>query len=64
MKRNETSPVEKMTVRLYSGDYRRLGELHPHLGANKVIRELVRQHIQRVEAKIGPAPEIKENIDV
>jgi hypothetical protein len=64
MKRNEKAPVEKMTVRLYNGDYRRLAELHPNLGANKVIRELVRQHIQRIESKVGPAPEIKENIDV
>ncbi len=34
---------------LYDGDFARLRELHPRLGASKVVRTLVRKHIREIE---------------
>lgn len=50
-RRVEDEPIEKVTLNLFKGDKDRLTELHGKLGYGKVIRELVRGHIRRVEAK-------------
>lgn len=63
MKRQETRPLQKVTIRLYAGDFERLGCLFPKMGANKAIREILRRKIETIEAKVGPAPEL-ENVDV
>lgn len=49
-----TDPIEKRTVRLFKGDFSRLGELFPGVGAGRAIRALVRQTIQRAEAATAP----------
>lgn len=59
-RKREIEPLEKATVMLFKGDYLRLQELHGvRIGASKVIRTLVRAHIDNVEAKLEqdrPAP--------
>ncbi len=49
MRRKEDFPLQKVTLVLYDGDFARLRDLHPRLGASKVVRTLVRKHIQEVE---------------
>jgi hypothetical protein len=55
MRRREDLPLQKVTLSLYEGDFNRLRELKPELGAARVIRLLVRQFIQKVEAKTNDA---------
>ena len=50
MRRRETIEIEKVTLNLFKGDRFRLQDLHGRLGYGKVIRELVRSHIERAEA--------------
>ena len=42
--------LQKHTLNLWRGDYQRLRELFPDLGAGYVIRKVVRNYILRVEA--------------
>lgn len=39
---------------LFEGDFNRLRELHPHDSPTSVVRQLVREHIVRMNAK-GPS---------
>jgi site-specific recombinase XerC len=48
MKRKEDRPISKHTLNLYAGQLDKLQELHPRLGAAKVIRTLVDDHIRSV----------------
>lgn len=48
MQRKETQPLTKHTLNLYEGQLDKLQELHPRLGAAKVIRTLVDDHIRSV----------------
>lgn len=48
-------------IYLYSGDYAKLGEIHPTLPPSEVIRRLIRNHIDKVEsAKVGVVDETVE----
>lgn len=60
-KRKEERPIKKVTLNLYDGDFERLAELYPRMGAGKVIRLLVDSHIRKVDAAFEqiPQPEIK-----
>lgn len=49
MQRKETKPITKHTLNLYAGQLDKLQELHPRLGAAKVIRTLIDDHIRTVE---------------
>ena len=52
--RKESYPLEKITLKLRQGDFKWLQDMHPNLGAAKVVRELIIVHRKRVEAKITP----------
>ncbi len=54
MRRKEDFPLQKVTLVLYDGDFARLRELHPRLGASKVVRTLVRKHIREIEDRSRP----------
>lgn len=43
----------KVTIRIDSAHRDRLSELHPNLGYNRVIRELIGSYIRRVDEKIN-----------
>jgi hypothetical protein len=51
-RRRETTPISKHTLNLYRGDFEKLADLYPRNGAGKIIRDLVRRHIRRVEQEI------------
>jgi len=55
IKMSEREPVHKHTVNLYEGDFQRLQDLYPDLGAGIVVRKLVRKHIKSVEKNVTPA---------
>lgn len=67
MKRKEDRPISKHTLNLYSGQLDKLQELHPRLGAAKVIRTLVDDHIRSVgesaAQRFEPVPEAKATIE-
>lgn len=50
--RREEIPLQKVTLSLYRGDFDRLRDFKPKLGASKVVRLLVRKYIRDVEKRI------------
>lgn len=50
--------LTKHTLNLYSGDYAKLQELYPDVGAGPVIRKIIRKFIEQCEAT--PAPVIDD----
>jgi hypothetical protein len=44
-RRKERFDLEKVTVKLFHGDFAKLRELYPKHGANFIIRELIHRHI-------------------
>ena len=58
MKRKEDQPLTKHTLNLYEGQLDKLQELHPRLGAAKVIRMLIKKHLDDVDGAMafGPVP--------
>ena len=52
MRRREEIPMQKVTLSLYRGDFDRLRDYFPKLGASKVVRLLVRKYIGEVEKRI------------
>lgn len=50
VRRREDHAISKHTLNLYSGDYAKLQHLYgSRIGAAKVIRDIVRAHIRKVE---------------
>jgi len=37
---------------LFPGDFRKLGEYYPQLGSSLVVRQLIREHIEKLESQI------------
>jgi len=46
-----SNDLQKHTLNLFSGDYAKLQDLCPDIGASVVIRRIVRTFINRVEEK-------------
>lgn len=63
MRNDDEDGLSKHTLNLYPGDYEKLRELFPDVGAAAIIRRIVRRHIEHVEAtgskSIDPKVEIK-----
>lgn len=51
--RKAAEPIQKHTLNLFAGDYDRLSAIHPTLGAGRVIRDLVRAYIRKIEQEAG-----------
>lgn len=54
------SDKTKITCRLYDGDTERLKRFYPTTGYSEIIRELVRQHLQKLEDRL--AAKLKFNL--
>lgn len=54
---DEILPLQKVTLNLFEGDFGKLQELYPRIGAAKVVRDLVRAHLRKREE---PLPELPE----
>jgi len=61
MAKAETTLV-KHTLNLHKGDYRRVQELYPDVGAGAVIRRLLRNFLERVDAAGGTTDELSEEV--
>lgn len=55
MPRKSTEELDVKNIRLFKGDYEKLGTIFPTVGAGPAIRLLVRQLIERAEAAKSPA---------
>lgn len=55
MPRGETE-LSKHTLNLFPGDYDKLREFYPDIGAATIIRRIVRAFIDQVEKAGGKAP--------
>ena len=53
--RKSKDALQKHTLQLFEGDYAKLQDLHPEVGAAAVIRQIIRQYI----LKISPPVEMK-----
>lgn len=54
--------LTKHTLHLFEGDYAKIQDLFPDVGAAVVIRRLVRQYVERIEATQSSAPSVNVNI--
>jgi len=52
-RKSESEPCLKHTLLLFEGDFARLQELYPEVGASIIIRRLVRKHIKEVEGNLA-----------
>lgn len=66
MRRREDKPITKHTLNLYAGDYTRLQELYSsRIGAAKIIRDIIRAHIRKVEEDAAQKlPLLEKGLDV
>ena len=53
MPKPDIEDLTKHTLHLFAGDYARLQENHPEIGAAKVIRHLVRHHLNKVDPTVN-----------
>lgn len=54
--------LQKHTLNLFSGDYDRLQQLFPDLGAGPVIRKIVREFIERCESNGFDLPSVSVDL--
>lgn len=68
MRRREDRAIEKHTVNFYVGDYPKLQQMYgSRIGAAKIIRDLVHDHIKRVEEDAAQSlnrPHLVDDLDV
>jgi hypothetical protein len=64
MKRREDIPISKHTLNLFEGDYQRLQDLYPKLGAGKIVRALVRAHLRKIEERTNQRNTTDLDIDL
>ena len=68
MRRREDRAITKHTLNLYAGDYPRLMALYgTRVGAAKIIRDIVRAHIRKIEENAQqklPPDTVEEYVDV
>ena len=62
MRRKADYPLQKVTLNLFEGDWDFLQATYPRIGASRVIRDLVRAHVNKVKKAQGPRPLV--DIDV
>lgn len=62
MRRKMEYPLEKVTLNLRDGDFERLQHLHGRLGAGRVIRQLVINHLRRVDDRVAQVVPLAEEI--
>lgn len=49
MKRDDDEGLSKHTLNLFPGDYQKLRDFYPDVGAGAVIRRIVRRFIEQIE---------------
>lgn len=54
--------LTKHTLNLFNGDYEKLQELYPDVGASPVIRRIVRKYLESIENK--PNEEVRAEVKI
>lgn len=54
--------LTKHTLNLYKGDYDKLAELYPDVGAAPVIRRIIRKYLESLEQPGKSAPSVEVNL--
>lgn len=52
----KNSDLHKVTMNLFAGDYAKLQDLYPDIGAATIIRRIVRKFIEEIEVKGTDVP--------
>lgn len=55
--------LQKHTLNLYPGDYGKLQELYPDIGAATIIRRIIRAYIEQIE-KGGEAAAVEIDVNL
>lgn len=63
-RRREDYELEKVTLFLFKGEFGRLKELHPRIGASKIVRDLVHAHLNRIDTRLKPHSTYETPIDL
>lgn len=53
------SELQKHTLNLFKGDFDRVGEYYPDLGASVVVRAIVRKWLEKQEEADAPKDDLK-----
>ncbi len=61
--RKSKDDLQKHTLHLNAGDYAKLQELHPEVGAAQIIRQLVRSYIKKIDPPVDLSA-VKGDLDV
>lgn len=65
MRRREERAIQKHTLNLYAGDYARLQALYPtRVGAAKIVRDIIRAHIRKVEEDAAQKLPVVDDLDI
>jgi hypothetical protein len=62
--RKEIEPLRKITLNVYEADYARLSELHPTVGPQRAIRQLIRTYIERIDRRVALAKGETYELDI
>lgn len=54
--------LTKHTLNLFKGDYEKLAELYPDLGAAPVIRRIIRKYLESLETPTKSLPNAEVNL--
>lgn len=55
----KSEELQKVTMNLYAGDYGKLQELYPDVGAAVIIRRIVRKYLEQIDST-----EVDTNVQV
>ena len=53
MPRHVDGDLEKVTLRLYDGDFSRVQQYYPVIGANEAIRKIIRSHLKKLDEQMS-----------
>jgi hypothetical protein len=56
--------LQKHTLQLFAGDYAKLQELHPEVGAAHIIRNIIRTYINKIEPPVDVSKIKGDQLDV
>lgn len=61
-RQSSKEPLTKHTLLLFEGDFARLGDLHPEVGASVMVRTIVRKYLDKVDPPTKDLPKIEKDI--
>ena len=63
MPKKENEELTRHSLFLFAGDFDKLKELYPDVGAAFMVRRIIRQYILKIESKVeGETPETEIDI--